>query len=190
MSTTKLVKEFHVTFNQHIGTIEELEPLETRQLRIKLLFEELQELAEAGDVQGTFHSLCSNQCIKYEIADKQSPVDGDNVDIVEELDAITDIQYVLDGKKITSGLCEVEESAFLLVHKNNMTKAHRDKAHAEETIKYQASIGMPCTAIETADGRWLVFNSDDKLTKPHDHTKVSLKYAIDFYLNSKNEPSF
>ncbi len=168
-SSVEKVKEFHEMFEHPIGTISSLEPLKIRQLRIKLLFEELSELAEAGDVRQTFRDLCINKsCEGFTL-------DGDNVNKKEELDAITDIQYVLDGKKLTSGLYEVCEEAFDLIHENNMKKAHRSPEHVNESAE---RLGIALTCIER-NGIFVAVNSDGKTTKPWDHEKVTLNHLID-----------
>jgi predicted HAD superfamily Cof-like phosphohydrolase len=171
-TTTEKVTEFHQLFEHPIGKLNEAEPLKIRQLRIKLLFEELQELAEAGDVMGTFVSLC-NQTADLENLNK---VDGDNVNKVEELDAITDIQYVLDGKKLTSGLHEVTDQAFDLVHSNNMQKAHTSDEHAEATIN--ALNDGENYVVENRNGKVLLFNSSGKVIKPYNHKKVDLSTLL------------
>lgn len=66
--------------------------------RIALLKEELQELEDA-------------------IASK------DNVEI---LDALTDLQYVLDGTYIVFGLADLKDAAFREVHASNMSKLGAD----------------------------------------------------------------
>ena len=167
----KNVLEFHETFEHPIGAdSSHVEPLKTRQLRIKLLFEELAELAEAGDVRETFRNLCIIESEKNTTGwlDVQ---DGDNVDKVEELDALADIQYVLNGKILSSGLQHVFDKAFDQVHANNMNKAHRNADHANETI---AKNNLVNAKILERNGRTILHNSDGKLTKPHDHVKVAL----------------
>src|SRR6478609_1553583 len=93
------VKEFHQVFEHPINKLGQ-EQLKIRQLRIKLLFEELKELAEASDCKETFRDLC-----EATVSDENwlNATDGDNVDHLEELDALCDIQYVLAGKVLTGG---------------------------------------------------------------------------------------
>ena len=70
----------------------------TNDLRINLLAEELDELREAL-VAG---------------------------DIVEVLDALTDLQYVLDGAYLSFGLHDVKDAAFAEVQRSNMSKLGED----------------------------------------------------------------
>jgi predicted HAD superfamily Cof-like phosphohydrolase len=184
MNQTKLVTEFNKTFDFPILNINEVESLESRQLRIKLLFEELQELAAAGDLRRTFTGLCYEQvenCIvngKLHLSDEWQ--DGNNVNKTEELDAITDIHYLLEGKKLSSGLHEIADEAFELVHGNNMDKIHRDYKHVIQTAEKLNLVNYYTEKIyytrgNTEDVGYLLFNEDGKLTKPHDHKKVDLK---------------
>lgn len=168
----KMVTEFHLLFNHPIGygsTCEE--PRNIRQLRLKLLFEELVELAEASDVRDTMNELCSAYFDNHE-----GVIDGDNVDKVEELDALCDLQYVLSGKILTAGLHEVFDENFQIVHENNMKKAHTSYDHAKETVLVKGEDALlNYTVAQQKGGKWLLFNKDGKLTKPHDHVKVKLK---------------
>ena len=160
------VKEFHETFSHPIGDISKVEPLATRQLRIKLLFEELEELAEASDVQKTFFELCHGYT---EGCDTTLDVDGDNVNQIEELDALCDIQYVLNGKILTAGMQEIFDKNFDLVHHNNMSKL-MDREAAELTY---ASLSYPGSISPKGNG-FIVTNLDGKIIKPHNHVKVLL----------------
>lgn len=201
-----MVEEFHKTFEHPVGlNSAHKEPLNIRQLRIKLLFEELTELAEAGDVKATLLTLCSDYIT--EIFDKNGGVedadeskitfkemlsdreisDGDNVNKIEELDALADIMYVLCGKILTSGLHNVFERSFLKVHQNNMSKAHFTEEHAKETLENslsgKGSIVTKEIAQQQHDGSYLsvpvyiVLNESKKVIKPWNHKKVELTLA-------------
>jgi len=71
---------------------------QTKRLRIALLEEELEELKEA---------LANN-------------------DPQETLDALIDLQYVLDGAFLSFGLQAVKDMAFDEVHRSNMSKLGAD----------------------------------------------------------------
>lgn len=182
-ASVQMVKQFHDLFEHPIGRVIGQEPLNIRQLRVKLLFEELVELAEAGDVRQTMAVLSSqylqkvNARIVIEKDQTQNitfelPPDGNNVDSVEEADALADLQYVLDGKKLTSGLYLYMDAIFERVHMNNMNKAHRTEDHANETMDKKPE-EAPFTKALRGD-RWFLYNKDGKLTKPWDHMKVSI----------------
>lgn len=164
------VEEFHNTFDHPVGNLIDPEPLHIRQLRIKLLFEELAELAEASDCKLTMLVICGQYC---EINTNEQIKDGNDVDKIEELDALCDIQYVLNGKILTGGYHYIFDREFDVVHSNNMTKAHSGARHVGETIRIKGDSPNDYTVVQKED-KWLLFNKDGKLTKPHDHTKVKL----------------
>ncbi len=188
------VAEFHSTFEHPIADSPEAqESLKIRQLRIKLLFEELAELAEAGDVKRTMGLLCDEYSMKLlenhggtemsieeakdalnEMYDSREILDGNKVDKVEELDALCDIQYVLNGKILTAGLQTTFDANFDRVHANNMTKAHNSVEHAKETINKLNGFPEDYSLLNSGDGKFRLLNRFGKLIKPHDHVKVAL----------------
>lgn len=93
-TTIEMVKEFHEAFGVECAD-KQLDASENvRALRIDLLMEELTELIEAVD----------------------------NNDAESTLDALTDIQYVLDGAYLALGFASVKQAAFEEVHRSNMSK--------------------------------------------------------------------
>lgn len=97
-STLEQVQEFHETYGLSVKNAPDLSDPQTNELRINLLAEELEELQDA---------------IK------------DN-DPVEVLDALIDLQYVLDGAFLSFGLHDVKDTAFAEVHASNMSKLGED----------------------------------------------------------------
>jgi predicted HAD superfamily Cof-like phosphohydrolase len=122
------VKEFHEKFDHPMNNVEDDISVEIRKLRLKLIFEELQELAEAMDVKETFTKLCEEGITKSK--------DGNNVDKVEELDALCDIQYVLSGAVLALGHQNNFDDAFSDVHNSNMTKLCSSMEEVDQTIEY------------------------------------------------------
>ncbi len=100
MSKTTLdqVTEFHEAYGLPVLARPDIADARTVKLRINLLQEELDELKAALE-QG---------------------------DIVETLDALTDLQYVLDGAYLSFGLHPVKTKAFDEVHRSNMSKLGAD----------------------------------------------------------------
>lgn len=97
-STLEQVQEFHETYGLPVKDAPDLSDPQTNELRINLLAEELEELQEA--IQ--------------------------NDDKVEVLDALIDLQYVLDGAFLSFGLADVKDAAFAEVHSSNMSKLGAD----------------------------------------------------------------
>ncbi len=97
-TTLSQVQEFHETYGLSVLDKPDISNEKTNNLRINLLAEELEELKEAL---------------------KQG-------DLVETLDALIDLQYVLDGAFLSFGLQHVKEAAFDEVHRSNMSKLGKD----------------------------------------------------------------
>lgn len=97
-NTLDQVAEFHRAFGLPVSEQVNISDDKVNQLRINLLAEELDEL-------------------------KDALAEGD---LVEVLDALTDLQYVLDGAYLSFGLQDVKTPAFDEVHRSNMSKLGAD----------------------------------------------------------------
>ena len=97
-TTLERVTEFHRAYGLPVSEAVDISDEKTNLLRINLLAEELDELKEALEQK----------------------------DIVEVLDALTDLQYVLDGAYLSFGLQNLKEVAFTEVHRANMSKLGED----------------------------------------------------------------
>lgn len=97
-STLDQVREFHETYGLPVKPAPDISDPKTNALRINLLAEELEELKEALQAG----------------------------DVVEVLDALTDLQYVLDGAYLSFGLHDVKDAAFNEVQRSNMSKLGAD----------------------------------------------------------------
>ena len=97
-TTLEQVQEFHETYGLPVESTPHISCEQTKKLRINLLAEELDELKEALE----------------------------NNDMVETLDALIDLQYVLDGAFLSFGLHDVKDAAFNEVHASNMSKLGED----------------------------------------------------------------
>lgn len=97
-NTLDQVQEFHETYGLAVEGQPNITDEKTNALRINLLAEELDELKEALE-QG---------------------------DAIETLDALIDLQYVLDGAFLSFGMQELKQAAFDEVHRSNMSKLGAD----------------------------------------------------------------
>lgn len=97
-TTIEQVIEFHETYGLPVRPDQDISCAQTKDLRINLLAEELDELKEALQ----------------------------NDDPLETLDALIDLQYVLDGAFISFGMHHVKDAAFEEVHRSNMSKLGED----------------------------------------------------------------
>ncbi len=110
-STIDKVKEFHRVFKRAINVFPVFGQKEV-DLRIKLLDEELNELK--------FALYTCNR--------------------IKTLDALTDLQYILDGTYIALGYARIKEQAFDEVHKSNMAKLDKNN---EPIIREDGKILKP-----------------------------------------------
>ena len=92
------VHEFHTVYSATLKDTPDLSDKTVNDFRIRLLQEELDELKEA---------IAAN-------------------DPVEALDALCDLQYVLDGAFLALGFHKLKHAAFAEVHRSNMSKLGRD----------------------------------------------------------------
>lgn len=129
INTLELVKEFHAAFGQvdsarptafkpEAHHIAELQDLSEQMHRTA---DRCMTLAKENPNNKAFIRL---QLIQEELSELAQGFA--NNDPVECLDALTDIQYVLDGTYLATGLAPLKEGAFLEVQRSNMSKLGED----------------------------------------------------------------
>lgn len=174
------VKEFHETFNHPINNYKDDIDLKTRQLRVKLLFEELQELAEESGVRATFTSLCEEKGIGYYRNQGIDEVDGNVVNKKGELDALCDIQYVLSGAILALGHQENFEDAFNEVHRSNMSKMCYSEKEVEDTVNhYKEKDGTEAYSFKKGNGWIILRRGDDKVLKNKYYQEAELDKFVE-----------
>ena len=123
----KDVKEFMTKAGQAMPNKPTIPDAKTRVLRIRLLLEELLELAEASGVQLSTTDGVPLDCMDDFAFDGLPDTD---VDLVEVVDALTDSQYVNLGAALAFGI-DLED-CHKLVHESNLAKfskgGYRDEA--------------------------------------------------------------
>jgi len=146
------VAAFHRLFRCPVVMRPAIPSADRCQLRVSLLEEEVQELADA--IQ-------------------------DN-DLVEIADALADIQYVLSGAVHEFGMGPIFQTLFDEVQRSNMSKACATMEEAERTQEhYRATKGVEST-VEEVDGQFLVFREGDrKVLKSVEYSPASLKEILD-----------
>ena len=93
------------------------------------------------------------------------------IDLTAQLDAITDMTYVLLGHYVAAGITpETAEAAFSEVHRSNMTKFWS----ASEID----SLPPGCRATLTAGGRYIVKNADGKVIKSPSYSPANLAQFV------------
>jgi len=142
------VAEFHRTFNAPILDTPQIPSEQRCQLRVDLLQEELDELAQA-------------------LKDK---------DLVEVADALCDIQYVLSGAVLEFGLGDKFVDLFNEVQRSNMSKACSTEEEAQKTLEhYKQKDGTEGYYKQVGD-KWVTYrNGDDKVLKSVGYSPANIK---------------
>jgi len=146
------VADFHRTFNAPILDTPQIPSEQRCELRVNLLQEELDELAQA-------------------IKDK---------DLVEIADALCDIQYVLSGAVLEFGLGEKFVELFNEVQRSNMSKACSTEEEAQKTLEhYKQKDGTEGYYKQVGD-KWVTYrNGDDKVLKSVGYSPANIKGMLD-----------
>lgn len=146
------VAAFHRLIRGPVLEAPAIPPAERCALRVSLLEEEVQELADA-------------------IRQK---------DLVEIADALADIQYVLSGAVLEFGCGRRFGDLFEEVHRSNMSKACRTSEEAEKTRQHYKELkGTASFAEKVAEGKWLVYREGDrKALKSVNYSPANLKEII------------
>lgn len=101
--------------DNHIPSIED------RKLRLKLIFEELSELADAYGMKQLFVDICSLHCEDY--YNQESHFSDDfKFDKVEALDANCDLSVVVNGAYCINGFTDIAQEAYDETMRSNMSK--------------------------------------------------------------------
>lgn len=130
-ATSALVLEFHRTFKCLTRSVPELPKLEKTSkpliagawMVMRSLAADLNEMAadlrKSGD-HGGAEAVVRLQLIQEELAElAQGLINGDEE---ECLDALGDLQYVLDGTWLALGMALIKEATVEEIHRSNMTK--------------------------------------------------------------------
>lgn len=151
------VEQFMTVMGQEVKDKVEMPTPAIAELRVRLLEEEVKELREA---------IAAG-------------------DLLEVLDAFTDIRYVLEGAILAFGMQDIAEEAFDRVHDSNMLKVCKDMDTAVRTVqKYSNSVPAVNTFI-TREGDYYVVKrtEDNKVLKSVDWQQQDLKSLLDSALN-------
>lgn len=167
------VEEFMITFNQEINSKPITVVDELTFLRLKLILEELCELAQScnKNVYGKFTQHLQDKYLEFFNTFNEERSDN----LKEKLDALLDLQYVLSGAVSTFGFGNVFDEAFEDVHQSNMSKVCRHYKEAELTQNFYSKQGINTNIIEDIEGKFLILRDEDKkVLKSINYKKVEL----------------
>lgn len=128
------VKEFMLLFKQPVVDKPTIMPEDRNRLRIALIFEKLKEYAEASGQLDYFIDLCDAS--KSEVMDSPVVAYIPTVNLIEQFDALLDLQYVLSGAVIENGFTNIFDEGFNEVHRSNMSKACISEEEALDTCEH------------------------------------------------------
>lgn len=113
------VLEFHQAFGHPVHYHPTLATPALRELRIKLIAEELTELCEATGVSLVLHVGVSRRRAILDVW-----ASGESLNMVEAADALGDLRYVVDGANLVFGF--PGEEILNAIHQSNMSKLGAD----------------------------------------------------------------
>ena len=166
------VTEFHETFNQFVSFKPGFPLKERLRLRLNLIFEELIEFSEAAGVKLELLLLAQEWVTQTGRTDVGNP----NPNIVEALDALCDLEYVLSGTIVECGFTDFFYEAFTAVHDSNMSKLAPTEDIAKRTCEQVLSLkGEKCSYKFIPEKGFLITrDSDDKVIKALTYDSVNL----------------
>lgn len=114
------------------------------------------------------HKLILEECTEY----------LDALTFDERVDALMDLQYVLDGAMIEEGIKDKKDELFAEVHRSNMSKFDTTEEDAVATqVKYESE-GIETYYILLNDIYVTFRKSDDKVLKSITYSKPNLKQFL------------
>jgi len=167
----KQVELFQKTFGHIVANLGEIPTVEDRKLRLKLIFEELKELAKDGfGLESTFNQICINS-----LDFSKESIDTEIFNSEEALDAVCDLLVVVNGAACINGHSTIIDEAFDETMKSNMSKSCNTLDQAQYTIAEYHKEGRD-TYHKLIDGLYVIYDSNThKILKNKDETEGFFK---------------
>lgn len=140
--------------DNHIPSIED------RKLRLKLIFEELSELAEAYGLKEEFSDICSNHV--DEVINYSNTLTFNKI---ESLDALCDLSVVVNGGYCISGFTDIAQEAYDETMRSNMSKFCYSLDEVLATVAGKDDWTYRVTNINGRDVYVFLRKSDGKILK-------------------------
>lgn len=112
----QMVKDFHEKFGLAINYKPTMPEMKTRMLRLRLIMEEITELAMAFDI-----AIQDVNLFDFDVS--INPYSRDMSNIVQATDAVGDLLYVVIGTAVSMGI-DIDK-VFEEIHRSNMSKVWR-----------------------------------------------------------------
>lgn len=153
-SAIKQVELFQKTFGDIVAELGEIPSVEKRKLRLKLIFEELSELAEAYGLESTFNHICINH-----LDFSKETIDTEIFNPEEALDATCDLLVVTYGAVCINGHSTIIDEAFDETMKSNMSKSCNTLDEAQYTVAQYHKEGRN-TYYKLIYGLYVIYDSN------------------------------
>ncbi|MBS1960717.1 MAG: nucleoside triphosphate pyrophosphohydrolase family protein [Bdellovibrionales bacterium] len=165
------VKEFYQTFNQVVNDKPTKLTEDTIRLRLNLIQEELDELADSLDFAKFNDKYQTKSNITFEI----------DQDLTKAFDAVLDLQYVLSGTIVSLGMANIFEEGFDEVHRSNMSKSFNKFEDAEgESAGLFMTKGIKTRIESSPNGKYILQRiEDNKTIKPSTYSPANLQPILD-----------
>ncbi len=175
-----LVKDFMVTFKQPVLNSPTIPAMDRIKLRLSLILEELDELAEAAGAREEFAKMLTEKSFKIKSKSIEGvPNQPEPKSLVGCLDAFCDLQYVLDGAIQEFGMANEFLLGFQEVHDSNMSKVCHTEQEAFDTMDHHAAEHGACH-VKESNGKFLVYrSSDNKVMKSKYYKPAQLDQFIE-----------
>lgn len=141
---------------------------EKMKLSLKLILEELGELAEAYGVEGMTHFIHMLEEKHKELKMKMRGNEKPNLQAI--FDAHLDIDVTNGNGVAFSGLTDKYQDGFYEVMKSNSSKVCKDQDQAKRTADYYARKGVDVRIVPNQHGGYVVMNDVGKILKNIDYT--------------------
>lgn len=154
---------FQKTFGDEVNELGVIPSVEKRKLRLKLIFEELSELAEAYGLESTFNQICINS-----LDFSKESIDTEVFNPEEALDAISDLLVVTYGGACINGHSSIIDKAFDETMRSNMSKSCNTLDQAQYSVAEYHKEGRS-TYHKLVEGKYVIYDSNtNKILKNKD----------------------
>src|SRR6188508_90212 len=161
------VSLFQRVFGDEVNELGTIPSVDKRKLRLKLIFEELSELAEAYGLDKYFTDYCKEYFDNKDCM-FDDPVDTHKYNPTEALDAICDLLVVVYGGACINGHSSIINEAFDETMRSNMSKSCKTLDQALYTIAQYHKEGRD-TYYRVVDNLYIIYDSTtNKILKNKD----------------------
>jgi predicted HAD superfamily Cof-like phosphohydrolase len=109
--------------------------------------------------------------LRFRLIDEEAQELVDSINLIQYLDAIGDLLYVVNGAALAAGFTPAQvDAAFAKIHRSNMSKLWS----ADEID----CIPADCRAVDVGDGRYIVRRNDGKIIKSPSYTPADLRDIV------------